>query len=162
MLKPLSDVDAPARTAALRLQQMRQLAGDFVANLADTRSTDEGVKRQLRLLPRPVFRYLPPNAESTYLDGGLFAFVEGTDPEAFLVLEATKTNNDTHWQYGLVRMNSDALRVTFREELIWTVPKIENPLNLSQEPYALFVSESVLKEPVDGKQKATPAKAKQP
>ncbi len=156
MLKPLKDVDAPAKAPAARLVQMRRLAADFVANLADTRGNDAGVKRQLRLLPQPVFRHLAPKADSKYLDGALFAFVEGTDPEAFLVLEATKSNDDANWQFGLVRMNSDALRVTFRDAVIWTAPKIDNPLNLSKEPYALIVSEEVLKEPAVNDKKAAP------
>ena len=159
-LKPLKEVDAPARLPAARLVQMRRLAADFVANLADTRGNEAGVKRQLRLLPQPVFRHLAPKADSTYLDGALFAFVEGTDPEAFLLLEATKTNDDVSWQYGLVRMNRDALRITFRDREVWTAPKIENPLNLMKEPYALFVSEDILKEPAVKASTSAPATAK--
>lgn len=143
MLKPLTNADPPAKTPATRLVQMRRLAGDFVAHLADTRGDDSGVKRQLRLLTQPVFRYPAVNATSSYLDGALFAFVEGTDPEAFLVLEATKTKDDIRWNFGLVRMNRDALRVTFRDENVWSVPKIESPLNLSNEPYSLFTADRI-------------------
>ncbi|MBC7816001.1 MAG: hypothetical protein IAG10_03780, partial [Planctomycetaceae bacterium] len=144
-LKPLANADAPAKVAAARLVQMRRIAGDFVAHLADTRGDDSGVKRQLRLLPQPVFRYPAAKEKATYADGALFTFVEGTDPEAFLMLEATKTNEDVIWQFGLARMNGDALRVTFRDKDVWTVPKIENPLNLAKEPYALITSEHVIK-----------------
>ena len=158
-LKPLVEADAPAKTPATRLVQMRRLAGDFAAHLADTRGNDAGVKRQLRLLPQPVFRYLAPKAGSTYLDGALFAFVEGTDPEVFLVLEAT---DEVTWEYGLVRMNSDALRITFREKDVWTASKIENPLNLMKEPYALITSEEVLKEPVAIDKKSPPATKAKP
>ena len=125
---------------------MRRLAADFVANLADTRGNDSGVKRQLRLLTQPIFRYPAPNEKAAYSDGAMFAFVEGTDPEAFLLLEATKAGDEAKWQFGLVRMNGDALRVTFRDANIWSVPKIENPLNLSKEPYALFSLEHILKD----------------
>jgi hypothetical protein len=142
-LKPLKEVDAPAKIPAARLVQMRRIAGDFVANLADTRGNHSGVKRQLRLLTQPVFRYSAAKPDATYLDGALFAFVEGTDPEAFLILEATKTPTGTDWQFGLVRMNSDALNITFRDTTVWTVPLIENSLSLSKEPYALFVSDHI-------------------
>lgn len=142
-LKPLKEVDAPAKIPAARLVQMRRMAGDFVANLADTRGNNSGVKRQLRLLTQPVFRYSAAKPDATYLDGALFAFVEGTDPEAFLILEATKTPTGTDWQFGLVRMNSDALNITFRDTTVWTVPLIENSLSLSKEPYALFVSDHI-------------------
>lgn len=155
-LKPLAEADVPAKTPAARLAQMRRLAGDFVAHLADTRGDDSGVTRQLRRLTHPVFRYPIANERATYLDGALFAFVEGTDPEAFLVLEATKAGDSVKWEYGLVRMNSDALRVTYRDQTVWTVSKLKDPLNLSKEPYALITSERVLKEPVASEKKAAP------
>jgi hypothetical protein len=37
--------------------------------------------------------------------------------------------------------------VIFREDAVWTAPKIPYPLNLSQVPYSLFTSDAVLKEP---------------
>lgn len=158
-LKWLAEADAPAKTPATRLVQMRRLAGDFAAHLADTRGNDAGVKRQLRLLPQPIFRYLAPKAGSTYLDGALFAFVEGTDPEVFLVLEAT---DEVTWEYGLVRMNGDALRITFREKEVWTAPKIDNLLNQIKEPYTQITTEQVLKEPVAIDKKTPPATKAKP
>lgn len=155
--KPLANADAPAKTPAAKLVQMRRLAGDFVANLADTRGNDSGVKRQLRLLTQPIFRYPAPNEKADYSDGALFAFVEGTDPEAFLLLEATKSNDDAKWRFGLVRMNSDALRITFRDKEVWSVPKIEHPLNLSKEPYVLFTPAHIPLEAAINDKKAAPA-----
>jgi hypothetical protein len=155
-LKPLANTDAPAKSPAARLVQMRRLAGDFVAHLADTRGNNAGVKRQLRLLTQPLFRYPAPNAKATYLDGALFAFVEGTDPEAFLLLEAVKANDDGSWHFGLARMNGDALRVTFRDTNVWSVPTIANPLNQSKKPYALFSSEQIPLEPAVNDKKGAP------
>lgn len=155
-LKPLVNADAPAKTPAARLVQMRRLAGNFVANLADTRGNDSGVKRQLRLLTQPIFRYPAPNEKAAYSDGAMFAFVEGTDPEAFLLLEATKAGAESQWQFGLVRMNGDALRITFRDKDVWSVPKIESPLNLSKEPYALFSLEHIFKDAAVKDAKAAP------
>jgi hypothetical protein len=141
--KPLANTEAPAKTPAARLVQMRRLASDFVAYLDDTRGNNSGVKRQLRLLTQPLFRYPAASANVTYLDGALFAFVEGTDPEVFLLLEAVNANADASWNFGLVRMNRDALRVTFRDTNVWSVPIIAHPLDLSTEPYALFTSEHI-------------------
>lgn len=144
-LRALKDVDSPAKQPAGRLAQMRRMAGDFVADLVDTRSDVAGVSRQLRLLNQPIYRYPAPGEKSTYSDGGLFTFVEGTDPEVFLILEATKSDA-SEWRFGLVRMNRDALRVTFRNKTIWTAPFIEDVLNRSREPYAVFSLERPLKE----------------
>jgi hypothetical protein len=154
-LKPISDTDAPAKTPAARLVQMRRLAGDFVAHLADTRGNSE-VKRQLRLLTQPIFRYPTANAMATYLDGALFAFVEGTDPEVFLLFEAVKANDAASWHFGLARMNGDPLRVTFRDTNVWSVPTIAKPLDLSKEPYALFSSEHIPLEPAVNDKKPAP------
>ena len=61
---------------------MRSLADGFRA------SDDFGGKgwSELRLLPTPIARYGEPGTK--LLDGALFAFVLGTDPEVFLFLEA--------------------------------------------------------------------------
>ncbi len=142
-LRALSNADAPAKTPAARLVQMRRLSADFVAHLADTRSDDAAVKRQLRMLTQPVFRYPVPNEKATYADGALFAFVEGTDPEVFLMLEATQTKAGANWQFGLVRMNGDALRVTFRDQEVWSVARLTNAMNLAKEPYAFFSPQQI-------------------
>ncbi|MDB5348460.1 MAG: hypothetical protein JWP89_6837 [Schlesneria sp.] len=146
MFQPLKNVDAPVTSHAARLVQMRRLAKDFSASLVDDRGDAAGVQRQLRLLTQPIFRYPVAGENSNYADGALFAFVEGTDPEVFLLIEATPPSDTASWRYALVRMNSDALQVVLREDVVWTAPKIEYPLNLSQAPYSLFTSDAVLKE----------------
>lgn len=134
----IADADEPASAPVARLVQMRRLASGFVAELADTRGNDTGTKRQLRLLNQPVFRYPAPKAEASYLDGALFTFVEGTDPEVLLLIEADTADGKPVWRFGLARMNRDALRVTLRDKLVWTAPFLEDPLNHSREPYTLF------------------------
>jgi hypothetical protein len=147
-LKPLEGTDVPAKVAAARLVQMRRIAGDFVARLDDTRGNDSGVNRQLRLLPQPVFRYPMAKEKSSYADGALFAFVEGTDPEAFLLLEAAESNGGLVWKFGLVRMNRDALRITYRDKEVWSAPFIEQVMGRTKEPYSLFTSELFKFEPI--------------
>lgn len=44
------------------------------------------------------------------IDAALFAFVEGTDPEALLLLEARTTEGGHAWHYALARLNSAGLR----------------------------------------------------
>jgi hypothetical protein len=127
---------------------MRRIAGDFVARLDDTRGNDSGVNRQLRLLPQPVFRYPMAKEKSSYADGALFAFVEGTDPEAFLLLEAAESNGGLVWKFGLVRMNRDALRITYRDKEVWSAPFIEQVMGRTKEPYSLFTSELFKFEPI--------------
>ncbi|MAG94065.1 MAG: hypothetical protein CMJ48_09980 [Planctomycetaceae bacterium] len=56
--------------------------------------------RQLRRLSQPIYRYESDNAN--LLDGAMFAFVQGTDPEVFLLLEARSKGNNHQWEFALV------------------------------------------------------------
>ena len=58
-------------------------------------------REELRLLPQPVYRYESEDPEVQ--DGGVFAFVQGTDPEVLLLLEAVRTEGGLVWIYGFVR-----------------------------------------------------------
>jgi hypothetical protein len=136
----LDTSDIPADSAAARLVQMRRLASQFNAQLEDTRRTDNAVARQLRLLTQPIFRYASPASvtELDYVDGALFAFVEATDPEVLLTLEAIRTSDSVRWEYGLARMNRDAIRVMFRGQPVWSAPYLKDQLSLKTEPYTLY------------------------
>jgi hypothetical protein len=109
--------DAPAvgSTAAARLTQMRQMARQFSARTTDR----EGLQIELRLLTQPVYRYeLTPGAGDPS-DGALFAFVQGTDPELWLLLEARPSEKRDAWQFALARMNSIAVDVECNSMKIW-------------------------------------------
>jgi hypothetical protein len=115
----------PGKTPAERLRQMKAIAERFQAKMTGWLgdNTDQEV---LRLLPRPLFRYDLTNAkdpEENLLDGALFAYVQGTDPEAVLVLEAIGTAEKATWQYALVRATSGGLEVKLDNEVVWTAKK---------------------------------------
>ena len=55
-LHPIPDSPAPAATAKQRAIQMRDIAREFTAHTVD----DVGVRWQLRMLSRPLFRYETP------------------------------------------------------------------------------------------------------
>ena len=67
---------------------MRSIAGGFAGRLLDARVERAGEEQALRLLPKPLYRYERPDGPTSSSDGALFAFVLGTDPEVFLLLEA--------------------------------------------------------------------------
>ncbi|HEX5104952.1 MAG TPA: hypothetical protein VFV87_14125, partial [Pirellulaceae bacterium] len=89
---------APGRSRAARLAQMRELVREFSAT-----TTLEGVEQELRLLTQPLHR----NEKSTgdVLDGALFTFVTGTDPELMLVIEARadEGTDAPTWHYAAGR-----------------------------------------------------------
>lgn len=101
--RDLPDAPQPARTSRQRLLQMKRLAKRFEAKVADSSDAEA-----YRLLPTPIYRYEIPTDrskkksvnESTVLDGSVFAFVHGTDPETLLLLEARSTEMGYRWQYA--------------------------------------------------------------
>lgn len=115
--KPVPGAPAPAATAPQRLVQMKALAGEFVVELLDTRNAPKGDEQNPRLLPKPLHRYEAEKAKA--LDGALFAFVIGTDPELTLLLEADTAAAKPEWRFGVGRMNRDAIRLKHKGEVVW-------------------------------------------
>lgn len=118
-LKRIEDAALPADTPRLRLRQMRELAERFAAE----KITRDEVQRSLRLLPQAVYRYEAGRAD--ILDGALFAFVEATDPEVLLLVEARSNGSGHEWQYAFARMNSVRLRGFYREQAVWEAPVLQ-------------------------------------
>ena len=125
----LTDAPRPASRASQRLVQMRELARRFGAANYNTDSPNE-----LRLLSQPLYRY--PQETADVLDGGLFAFTEGNDPEVFLLLEATATDNGKRheWRYTLARSTVRRVvvhlddRQVFAVDAFWSTPQtLESP-----------------------------------
>ena len=133
--KEFPDAPPPAAAAGSRLNQMRSLTRRFAAQLADKRA-GETVSRELRLLNQPVHRYESP--KQGVIDGAMFAFVEVTDPEAWIILEAVKSEEKTTWRYGLARMNSDALEIRLADKVVASWSKVAQPWKDRQAPYTLF------------------------
>ena len=115
----------PAKTHAERLRQMKAIAERFKATMTGWLGDDTD-REELRLLPRPLYRYDVKNAKEpdpNLLDGALFAYVQGTDPEVVLVLEAIGTAKKSAWQYAFVRATSGGLEVKLGREVVWTATK---------------------------------------
>lgn len=111
-----ADAPAPAKTAAARLSQMKTLVRRFsAAMLAHGQHLFE-----LRLLPQPLFRY--ESDQSDLLDGALFAFVDGTDPDVIVLVEARhNSNGDFEWQYAISRRAMGESEVRYQDKTIWSV-----------------------------------------
>src|SRR5947209_16964183 len=93
---------------------MKQLVSDFAA----TKKAYDGTKSELRLLPQPVHRYAAP--KKGIVQGALFAFVQGTDPDVFLLVEARGENlASARWQFATTRMTAAEVRLRHREKEIW-------------------------------------------
>jgi hypothetical protein len=123
--KAVPDAPPPAETPAARLRQMKSIAERFKATMTGWKG-DDSDREELRLLPRPLFRYDIKEAKGgalTILDGALFAFVMGTDPEAVMLLEAVGPENEAAWQYAFARATSGGLEAKLGNSVIWTAEK---------------------------------------
>ena len=112
------EASRPGATAAQRSREARALIGDFkVSDRFKDASWSE-----LRLLPTPVARY--GKAGSGVLDGFLFAFALGTDPEAFVFLEAREAAGSAgpEWRYAFAPMGCFALKGSLKGKVVWEVP----------------------------------------
>jgi hypothetical protein len=94
-LKELPDAPKPANTAAGRLAQMRQMARRFAA-----KEQLGNVSIECRLLAQPIDRY--QSAADKIVDGAIFAYANGTNPELGVVFES----DGERWLYGVIRLTS--------------------------------------------------------
>lgn len=128
---PMPEAPVPGDNAVIRLRQMKQLADQFQVTMLGWKA-DNSDREELRRLPRELFRYQPESPQVS--DGGVFAYVKGTDPEAVLVLEAARTEQGYQWQYAFVRQTSGGLSVKLKEEIVWTAEK-HIPRNDPSQPW---------------------------
>ncbi|MEX1026646.1 MAG: hypothetical protein WD049_01375 [Candidatus Paceibacterota bacterium] len=107
---------------AQRLREMRLLAKRFKADLGDASD-----RETLRLLATPIYRYEiptkrdgPPKEVETpdVLDGAIFAFAHGTDPETLLMIEARRSAESYQWQYAAVKRTGGPIRLFLDGELV--------------------------------------------
>jgi hypothetical protein len=133
-LKPIPGAPAPAGSPAARLRQMRALAQEFTGR----QTNRAGVDRDMRLLAQPLYRY--EGTKGDLIDGGLFVFVQGTDPEVFLLIEARRPRGGAlQWRFGATRMHGIDLRLYHRGPEVWSAPEIPpSQVFDSREPYCVF------------------------
>lgn len=117
---PVPDAAPPSDTDAGRLREMKALSGLCGSTLLGWK-VDLSDREVLRLLTKPLYRY--ESRAPDLLDGAVFAFVQGTDPETLLVLEAVRVGDRYEWQYGFARQSAGALDGRFRDRVVWTAAK---------------------------------------
>lgn len=124
--RPIPGAAAPAASAVRRLGQARDLMRRFAV------SEYAGVavgRLMLRIMPRPLLRYSDPDAG--VLDGFLFAFAYGTNPDVLLVLEAHDRTSPPGWQYGIGRLGGAEGSVELDGQKVWSVTLGNPPQQLA-------------------------------
>ena len=125
----IPDAPMPADSPAARLRQMKSLAERFAVTLTGWQANP--TREELRLLPRSLYRYeLTASGQShpDLHDGALFAFVQGTDPEALLLLEAVSAadagDGRARWEYAFARATSGGLEARLDGKQVWQVEEL--------------------------------------
>lgn len=119
---PLADAEAPAEKAPRRLAQMKAICRTFTAHES---AVIEG-RVQLRQLASPLVRYADQTAG--ILDGAIFAFANGTNPEVLLVLEAHGAEGAApRWRCAFAQMTGGAVAVERDGKEIWKCGEAEPP-----------------------------------
>ena len=113
----LPNADIGAETPQQRLIQMRRLAESFVVE--DNFGWDKKELNQLRLLPTPVYRYGNPADE--VVDGAVFVYALGTDPEAILILECVKKDEMRGWRYSVGPMSIYPITAKLGDEVVYEI-----------------------------------------
>ena len=63
---------------------------------------------------------------------------EGTDPEAYLLIEA-REGDDPHWEFAFARMNIVKFTGAYKGEVVWEVEEVSwDEVFDRQEPYAII------------------------
>ena len=114
------DAALPAKTAVHRRIQMRAIMKRFAVELSDS----NGEKYQLRRQDRPLLHYGKRGADTS--DGAIFAFVQATNPDALVLLEARRQADGYRWEYALARMHHRTMHATLDGKTVWEVTQLSN------------------------------------
>ena len=119
---PIPDAPLPEASPTQRLRQMKSLAEQFQSAMLGWKA-DNTDREELRLLPRPLYRYEAKEGvavNGSVLDGAVFAFVMGTDPESLLLIEAVRNGQGkASWQFAFARRTSGELEGRHKEKIVW-------------------------------------------
>jgi len=112
-LQPIPAAAPPASQPVRRLAQMKALRERFTAN---ERAPIEG-RIELRPLTSPLHRY--SDSAGGIVDGAIFSFANGTNPEVLLVIEAQESDGKSGWAYGLVQLTGETVKAQLDGKDVW-------------------------------------------
>jgi hypothetical protein len=119
--KAVPGASKPGNSAERRLRQMKEIVESF--NVSEDFRASLDVPSQgweaLRPMTKPFARFGKPGTPT--IDGGLFCFAQGTDPEAFLMLEAHEGKDGAEWHYAFAPQTICALKASWKGTEVWNV-----------------------------------------
>ena len=121
--KDLPGAPVPAATSAGRLRQMKVLADRFQVRMTGMEGRPIGPRRpaHARQTALSCRARQVQSPEPDWIESGVFGFVQGTDPEAILLLEAVRQDGRLRWQYAFARATGGGLEARLDKMLVWSV-----------------------------------------
>ena len=132
--------DAPVPQPLRQRLQAKQLSRRFTAN-----ATSPNKQRwELRFVPTPIYQYGTQDSPITY--GAMFAFCQGTDAEAIVIIEAVQQKQESGeaklaWRYALVPFTDYKVRINLDDSEVWESPP--GTMNEDGKPHYWTVFEQV-------------------
>jgi hypothetical protein len=125
--REIAGAPVPADDQPKRLRQMRELARRISA-----REFYDNQHYALRLLPQPIDRYADP--ASGAIDGAVFIYAHGTNPEILLLIEARRQGSGPPaWTFAAAPLTRAQPTLKLDGKDIWTSPTKEN--TTPEQPY---------------------------
>jgi hypothetical protein len=116
---PIPDAPPAEESRPARLRQIKQLSERFQSSMLGWKH-DSNDQEQLRLLTKPLYRYDPESGP--VVDGAVFAFVQGTDPESLLLIELVEEDGERRWEYAFARRTAGKLEGRLDGKVVWAAP----------------------------------------
>ena len=108
---------------------MRNLIKRFAGSEHVTRQPD-----LLRLMPHPIDRY--SDAAKEQVDGAIFLFAHGTNPEAMVLIEAQGPSPEKGaWRFAVARLTVALFGFTIDGKEVWTESYHSTQMNRPTLPY---------------------------
>jgi hypothetical protein len=119
--KDIPTAPAVAVDSAVRQRQMKLLAQNFTAHEI---YNPNNTRYDLRRLDRPLHSYR--DEDTGILEGGLFNFANGTNPELLLFIEARQAKAEgakPAWQFGVGRSAAAELHLEYGGKEVYSAPR---------------------------------------
>jgi hypothetical protein len=111
---PVPDAPVAGKTAVERTRQMKEIARRFTTN-----ASSKVLSVELRLMDQPLHRYADP--DDGLIDGALFSFAAGTNPEVLLLVESRQERQgELAWYYGFAPMSSANCEAKIGDTIVWS------------------------------------------
>ena len=111
--------DVPADSDRQRLRQMREIARSY-----DVAASEGMRKSELRLMAQPLCRYA--DEQRGLIDGAIFSYAAGTNPEALLLVECRKADQASTWQVAFARFGANGCQARKAGTVVWERPAVQS------------------------------------